>query len=591
MVANTLCVLFFCFSLPSISSANPSSSYLSTSDSDPLFRNAFHIFNALHSSMRQWGSSLNYNGMSFFPALVPKGTEFYHGRGTNETVTGIEWLAFEPEHAQVFANHGPGGRRPGGGGGRGPPGDGNGHPPNDGDNDRPGPASKGNGFGLPKDGYGPPKHGEGPPPEHAGHQRPLRFEKREGESDPQLSGYLHTYMTSRDLQLLYIDGMSAGKTPNGTLDSQYHGVLNSTETHQGMWDNELAKIMCAIAANEWKGRVDGFIRMEAGFEIILCDFTKSVELRRITRAGSLCPAFGGCQDAGPEAAYSANFAYLRAVSDRYHGIGGNRVQINYDQFVSAYTQDIDLFQSGQRGPRLQDAPPKILSAIRSELDALVLSEPNPFTAKSINRQSVTDMIITHYSPRLQSLSSKPTITNKATFLHELDLLLSPFISYDSRSTPAETDRCTTHFLPLSTLSTLASQTTSHVSNHICKTLFHLAAHPQDRVAVMDRLIADLNWTTWKQCGGCGWDEICLVPIWPYGTEEDWVRPGCVNATGFSTKRGYWGGRGGPGGRPPGEGPPGEGPPPPPMEAWWSGKKGGMKDVPHPGDRRVELIGF
>lgn len=526
--------------------------------------------------MRQWGSSLNYNGMSFFPAFVPQGTEFYHGRGTNATVTGIEWLAFEPEHAQRFVSHGPGGRPPGGG----PPGEGNG-PPSNGGNGPPWSGSRGNGFDSPEDGHGPPKHGMRPPPMHAGHQQPFGFEKRAGGSDPQLSGYLHTYITSKNLQLLYIDGMSAGKTPNGTLDSQYHGVLNSTETHQGMWDHELAKTMCAIAADEWQGRVDGFLRMEAGFEIIVCDFAKSVELRRITRAGGLCSVFDGCQDAGPESAYSADFAYLRAVSDRYHGVGGNRVRINYDQFVSAYTQDINLFQSGQRGPRLQDAPPKILSAIRAELDTLVLSEPNPFTTNSIDWQSITDIIITHYSPRLQYLSSKNIITNKATFLHELDLLLSPFISYDARSAPAEIDRCTTHFLPLSTIPTLASQTTSHVSNHICKTLFHLSSHPQDRVEVMNQLIADLSWTTWKQCKGCGWDEVCLVPIWPYGTEEDWVKPSCVNATGLSTKRGYWGDRGGPrgpGGRRPGEGPPGEGPPPPPpmetLRNWWSGKKEG-----------------
>jgi hypothetical protein len=41
--------------------------------------NAFQIFNAIHSAMRQWGSSLNHNGMSFFLATVPEGQLFYHG--------------------------------------------------------------------------------------------------------------------------------------------------------------------------------------------------------------------------------------------------------------------------------------------------------------------------------------------------------------------------------------------------------------------------------------------------------------------------------------------------------------------------------
>jgi hypothetical protein len=529
MAINTLCLLFVCFSLPSLPTAQSTSPL---SKSKPLVQNSFHIFNALHSSMRQWGSSLNYNGMSFFPAFVPKGTEFYHGRGTNETVTGMEWLAFEPEHAQVFANHGPGRTRPGGGG-RGPPEDEN---------------------GPPDGGNGPPEDGTAPLPFPFGGQQRLGFGNSDKEPETQKSGFLHTYITKRDLQLLYIDGMSAGKTSNGTLDSQDYAILNSTEEHSSFRDYERANEMCVIAASNWEGRVDGFIRMEAGFEIILCDFAKSVEVRRITRAGGLCSVFGGCEDAGPEASFSANFAYLRAVSDRYHGVGGNRVRINYDQFVTAYTHDLNLFKSGHRGPRLQNAPAKALSAIRSELDALVLLEPNPFTKESTDWQAVTDMIITHYATRLQYLFSTQIITNNATFLHELDLLLSSFIDYETRSSAAEIERCSTHFLPLSTKPSLASLTTSQVSNHICTTLFSLTTNPQSRIKVMQKLIEDLNWTTWKQCHGCGWDEVCLVPIWPYGTEADWISPSCVNATGLQTKRGYWGGRGpggGPGGRRPG----------------------------------------
>jgi hypothetical protein len=532
MAVNTLCLLFFCFSIPTISAAL---STTSLSETDPLSRNAFRIFNALHSSMRQWGSSLNYNGMSFFPALVPKGTEFYHGRGTYETVTGMEWLPFEPEHAQLFANHGPSRRRPLG------------------------------------DENWPPKDGNRSSRFRAGRQQPLEFEKPDDGPETRQFGFLHTYVTKRDLQLLYIDGMSAGKTSNGTLDSQDYVVLNSTERHSGFWDYERAKEMCAIASLDWKGRVDGFIRMEAGFEIILCDFTRSVDVRRITRAGGLCSDFRGCKDAGPETAYSANFAYLRAVSDRYHGVGGNRVRINYDQFITAYSHDIDLFEFSNRAPRLQDAPANVLSAIRSELNNLVLAKPNPFTKESIDWQAITDMIIAHYSARLQYLGSDKILSNNATFLHELDLLLSSFIDYETRSLKAEIERCSTHFLPLSVTSSLASRTTSFVSAHICKTLFSLTTSLtlDHRTKTLNTLLKDLSWTTWKQCTGCGWDEVCLVPIWPYGTEADWVKPSCVNATVLSTKRGYWGGHGGPGGGRPGgerigQGPPGKGHPLPGM---------------------------
>src|SRR3989337_57534 len=75
--------------------------------------NAPQIFNALHSSLRQWGSSLQHNGMSFFPASIPEHTLLYHGTGSPTPPEGMEWLAFEIEHAQMFARPTmPGGRHP-----------------------------------------------------------------------------------------------------------------------------------------------------------------------------------------------------------------------------------------------------------------------------------------------------------------------------------------------------------------------------------------------------------------------------------------------------------------------------------------------
>jgi hypothetical protein len=48
-------------------------------------------------------------------ATVPADTQLYHGTPRKEVVKGMEWLAFEPEHALVFARPRgpPGGRRPG----------------------------------------------------------------------------------------------------------------------------------------------------------------------------------------------------------------------------------------------------------------------------------------------------------------------------------------------------------------------------------------------------------------------------------------------------------------------------------------------
>lgn len=175
----------------------------STSDNGPHIdnaqKNAPQIFNALHSSMRQWGSSLKHNGMSFFPASIPNNTLLYHGTHEESPFTGMEWLAFEIEHAELFAWSSPPPRK------------------------------------FP--GYHPP---------------PMEFMKEFTDDElPENTfkhAYLHIYRPKRPLSnLLYVDGMSAAKTPMGTMDTQDLILRNngSKSTHPG-WDFERGEDLCAV---------------------------------------------------------------------------------------------------------------------------------------------------------------------------------------------------------------------------------------------------------------------------------------------------------------------------------------------------------
>ena len=101
MLFKVLLTFSFTAVLPKLSISSPQID--NTIDTRPVYKNANYIFNAIHSSMRQWASSLNHNGMSFFPAYIPAGTELYHGTGTRHPIQSMEWLAFEPEHALNFA--------------------------------------------------------------------------------------------------------------------------------------------------------------------------------------------------------------------------------------------------------------------------------------------------------------------------------------------------------------------------------------------------------------------------------------------------------------------------------------------------------
>lgn len=68
--------------------------------------------------------------------------------------------------------------------------------------------------------------------------------------------------------------MSAAKTDKGTLDSQDVLLFNCTidiSSGRGMGgESERARKACEMVENDWAGRIDGVLRMEAGFEIILC---------------------------------------------------------------------------------------------------------------------------------------------------------------------------------------------------------------------------------------------------------------------------------------------------------------------------------
>ncbi|OQE29449.1 hypothetical protein PENSTE_c002G01704 [Penicillium steckii] len=506
-----------------------------SSTADLTIQNANHIFNVIHDSMRQWGSSLHHNGVSFFLATVPAGTQFYHGTSNPGIVSGMEWLAFEPEHAMVFA-------RPH----RGPPPPG---PPDDNDKDD----RNGHHEELRR------RHDEGPP------QPPPDFK----DFDENDSGYLHTYAAAKDLRLIYIDGMSAGKTNKGTLDSQDYVLFNGTienfskdkKPHRGPGgEYDRANKACEMAKNEWEGSIDGVLRMEAGFEIILCSFERDLTPIRTTQVKKDTKARGKGKGGpkphgtpggdkkrkgpGPGGHGPDSSRWMRAVTSRYDSIGGNRVSLNYDNFVTAFSHDFNLFPEESILPRLAHLSSLNWTALRSEITSMVLSQDSK---SSWDWQATADMIVTRYSDELSSMASEKFADLKQ--LHEhIEILLSPFIDYSKRDIQEEAERCSTQFLPFQAQDekSLAARSLHHVAHTICSTL--LEAWAEEKLSLSQNrvrsLITYLDWTTWKECRGCQDNEICVVPIWPMGTISDYDNPKCRDASRpYDGEDGesYWGG--------------------------------------------------
>lgn len=303
--------------------------------------------------------------------------------------------------------------------------------------------------------------------------------------------------------------------------------------------------MCALGTERG---IEGIVRMEAGFELIFCNFTDEMELVSATQRPEVDKP-EGYNDFG-------QFEYMRGIAQRYEGITAGRVEVDYSSMVSAFFYAINLTNPDPARaelPRLASSDPLGLEEIKSDVKHM-FTESVTESQTSIDWQGVVDMIVTRYSDRLQSMASNTTA--QKSLLSEINFLLSVFTNYSS-PTPdiAEAmEKCSSHYLRPVSLQTesdhLIHAAVSTVSHKICSTLFEVREvlladegaewntleHAKEMVK---ELIEFLGWSTWLECGKCAYDEVCFVAIWPWGRVEDHEQPGCVKNDNVFDRRGYW----------------------------------------------------
>ncbi|KND91802.1 Uncharacterized protein TOPH_03461 [Tolypocladium ophioglossoides CBS 100239] len=493
--------------------------------------NAFHVFNAVHSAGRQWGSSLNHNGFGFLPAVMPRGTLLYHGGRQDQPPPGPEWLALEVEHAEMFSMSW---------------------------------KQQSGRFSSPRAGGGPGESGPGA-------QRPLtRSEGEDGGGNSR--GYFHTYRANRDLNLLYVDGMAAAKSTFGTLDSQ---DLLLRENKTGSWDDymdewERAASICSMVT-AWG--FDGFMRVEIGFEVIYCDFSSGIDLASVTRASM--PE--GRMGTGAMLIYQL----ARAATRGYDGLA-ERLRLDFSGMVSGFFFPINISNTDPARPdliRLGAAGVDELGDIKGYLHDVCL-RPRRFT---VGWQGIVDSIVSRFAGRLALMASETVSTDN--FIDELEKVALTYL--DAPSLPGDidteseggssgaVDRCTEHYLlpahlvrdDWSAEDGLIHTAIETVTRDICHSLFGvrsslLALFPDlppkthrisktgvgselertinDGRQVLQRLMERLAWTEWKKIRRCPVDEVLFVSMYPFGTDEDHWSPGCrkIEEMGFF-RFGYW----------------------------------------------------
>ncbi|KAF1729951.1 uncharacterized protein CRV24_010495 [Beauveria bassiana] len=513
--------------------------------------NAHHIFNQLNSAGRQWGSSLAHNGVGFFPAIVPAGTLLYHGDHTDQPPTHPEWLAFDVEHAELFAvsrlrSSGTTRRVQGG-------------------LTNQAPAQKPVLIGAPS-------HHRGDAAEDSSHGHPAgpaSVPECPSGGCRNIRGYFHTYQASRDLRVLYLDGMAAAKTTMGTLDSQdlvlCEDKIGNLSDSFPFGEDKRASMICEMLT-DWG--YDGFVRMEGGFELVYCDFSAGVSFLSARR--TFYPQ-DKLSDEGQQI-----FEVFRAAAEHYDGIGAERLRIDFSSMVSGWLFPINLTNADPDRPEL----PRFSSVKQPELRAIKSQVSHAY------------MIVKRFSRRFILLTSPNC--SLYNFIEEIESATLTYVDAprrpgDTSSLPAvdspidrgevsiteEVLQCTEHFLLPSTklrdlwetedkLIHLAIET---VTRDICTVLFSvraalLKASPDTksggfrintansteelRDAVkkgrheLRRLTKKLGWSEMKKISPCLPDEIMFAAMWPIGNDEDHFNPGCVKMNDLNfTRQRYW----------------------------------------------------
>ncbi|OAA61969.1 hypothetical protein SPI_04828 [Niveomyces insectorum RCEF 264] len=458
------------------------------------------IFNSLFDSLRRWGATVHPNGMSFALATVPEGVLLHHGNGRNATPTTLDWLAYEIEHAEIFAKYRMG------------------HPY------RAGRSSSGEStnalIGV----------------EDVAAQAPLGgYESVDNDdddddnaasSDETGHGWLHTFRTTRPLQFLYIDGMSGNKGNSGVIDTQDY-ILRATSTSASQpvgppnhepdprppgppGEYARALDLCALCA-EWQ--LHGVIRTEsAGTEIIKCNFSDGLEqIQSLRRADpDAHPHPGGADRGGfPSRRHSR--------ADAFRDVGAGRTRLDDSSWVSAFVFPVNLTNPDAQEPTL----PRLVSTSADERIAIrtylmdVVNERRGAAAASVSWRDVADLVVRRYADSMAFLAFNAT--TRSDFVDRTRFLLDVFVDY-SVADAAERDaaaeaRCATFYMQGKQLDTesdhLLYAAFKAVTAEICATLFGVrrlvtkdTGHDDDASwrngkASLVQLVDYLGWSVFK----------------------------------------------------------------------------------------------
>ncbi|KAJ7124607.1 hypothetical protein C8R43DRAFT_1147301 [Mycena crocata] len=306
-------------------------------------------------------------------------------------------------------------------------------------------------------------------PEHA---FPFCDRPRDGDDDPEaITGcWQLTLVATRPLQVLYFDGSSAAAMDDGPLDAQDLLVWGRADPSRRKDDRSRIDGLCAWGQEL---RIDGYVRMEMDFEIMLCDFTVGVEpvsadylaawhshpffvlpsMSSVARSRiavpihqeptCVFPIANGTSPSPPREELRV-FETVRAGAWHNHRPGDTRILLDLTRLVSFYdpllAPSLVAARVGQE--RWDHRPANIsaadLKAVIARLRTVLTRGGNAASGSGVDWQTLHRVVVDRYADRLELLAhllnttTSENLAERARMIQtRLRVMLTPYTLYDA----------------------------------------------------------------------------------------------------------------------------------------------------------------
>ncbi|KAG1727699.1 hypothetical protein EDB19DRAFT_1857468 [Suillus lakei] len=381
-----------------------------------------------------------------------------------------------------------------------------------------------------------------------------------------------TLAATRPLKVLYFDGSSAAKIPDGTMDAQ--DIIAWGEPRPERFFDESDRIDDLCTWGKGFG-IDGFARMEMDFEVMLCDFAAGVEIVSflhliLPKDDRSFPPTSLDSDTGQY--LNRTFEVLHSGSWHNFYPGDSRIVLDLTGLISFY--DTALVPSlipvraglERLDHRVLGISSQDLSRVTRQVTEIV-SRPHP-VGSGTDWKTLIHVVVDRYADRLElmqyllnvtSSDSQELLQRAKLAQTQLRVMLTPYLLHSTVVPSAGTSGvdasqwaspmfrlcATTHTsrmvnrIPFMTRSEhLLLKAIEDTTREICRVttkmwadgvtsgldpLFPVEFNGEPDVTHLmhywrqdiEKLMSWLDWSVWIKCRpACGPEEMCYLSTWP-----------------------------------------------------------------------------